>query len=383
MSQKIHILHIITRLDPGGSSTNTLETVRRLDKNRFEVDLIAGRTNDPAGGVGEFIRRHGISCVFMDDLVRDIHLWRDLKAFFELYGLIRRGGYDIVHTHSSKAGILGRWAARCAGVKYIVHTPHGHVFYGYFSSLTTRVFVLIERITALITTKLIALTHKGIREHLEFKVGRSDKWSAVPSGIDMTMFVHDPADRAAIRAEYGIKSDDLLFVSVTRLDPIKGNHVLVEAFASVVSDLPSVRLLIVGSGSEEAKLEARVKELGLEGKIIFAGYRPRVESFLSAADVFVLASLNEGMGRSVVEAMAAGLPVIASSTGGVPELVDDDVEGYLVEPGDSQSLALAMWRMADDRETRIRMAAAARSKAGERFSIETMVRTIEEVYEKF
>lgn len=382
MTKKKRILHVITRLDPGGSTINTLETVARLDRSRYEVELVSGFTRDPSKEAAGFVARHRISCRYVNSLRRDVHLWRDLCAFIILVGIMRRGKYDMVHTHSSKAGILGRWAARMAGVKCIVHTPHGHVFYGYFSSRATRFFAGLESVTARITDKLVALTARGIEEHLTFGVGTRAQWTAIPSGIDLGKFSYDAQEGLRVRQSLGIAADALVFVTVARLDPVKGHIFLLKAMAGITSLYPSARLIIVGDGSERKILEEALQDLGLTEHVFLVGNKRNVPAFLSAGDVFLLGSLNEGMGRAAVEAMASGLPLIVSRVGGLTELIEDGKEGFLVEPGNSRAFAASMRTLAADKTLRKTMSDQAMLKADRKFSIRTMIRSIETLYEE-
>ncbi len=380
-NKKQKVLHIITRLDPGGSTINTLETVARLDPGQYEADLVVGRTQDPRGAALEFIRAKGIRCRFVPELVRDVHPWCDLRALLALYGIIRRGRYDIVHTHSSKAGILGRWAAFFAGVRKIVHTPHGHIFYGYFSPGVTSVFIRMERFSARITRRLIALTEKGIEEHLACSVGRPGQWVAVPSGIDVDAFAPSDIARREVRREFGFNDEDIVCVCVARLDPVKNNAMLIAALADVIRDQPQVRLLLVGEGPEREALAIEADMRGLKGRVVFAGFRNDVARALNAGDIFVMASRNEGMGRAALEAMATGLPVIVSRTGGLPAIVADGREGLLVAAADKAAWAQAIRLLAATPELRRKMAEAARMRVSDHFSIARMVRRIEEVYQ--
>ncbi len=376
------ILHIITRLDAGGSATNTIETVTRLDKTRYEVFLISGRSYDPDGRIARELKDRGIDCVFIDDLRRDINLWHDIKAFVRLYRIIAMGGYDLVHTHSSKAGILGRWAAWLAGVKRIVHTPHGHIFYGYFNRPLTLFFILLERATALITDRIICLTDIGVEDHLRFKVAGKQKFVTIYSGIDINLFRQScPQDIDKLKEGLGIDRDDFVFGTVTRLEPVKGNRFLISAFARILSKFQDLKLLIIGDGSQRSALEKQCQEFGISEHVVFAGIREDIPSLLYIMDVFILPSLNEGMGRAVIEAMACGRPVIASATGGLPELLRDGIDGVLVPPADVQRLAEAMKEFVSNPDKVKIMGESARQRAGDRFSIERMIEDVEKLYD--
>ncbi len=378
--KKIKVLHIITRLDPGGSTTNTLETVARLDRSVYEVDLVAGRTQDPLGMAADFIARHGIHCRYVNDLVRDVHPWKDGAAFIRLVRLIRDGKYDIVHTHSSKAGILGRWAAHVAGVKKIVHTPHGHVFYGYFSKIVTRVFLEVERCSARITAKLVALTPKGVEEHLSLGVGKPDQWVSIPSGIDHEAFRLSIGARAVYRQLLGLEDQDIVLVCAARLEAIKNHKVLIDMLPHLQKGHAGVKLVLLGDGEAKDELAQYARAAGVSGRVIFAGFRHDVALTFSACDIFVMASLNEGMGRSVLEAMAIGLPVVVSRVGGLPAIVTDGVDGILLSPTDVDGWVKAVSSLIADPALRLRLSRAAKKRVNDQYGVVRMVKDIEKVY---
>ncbi|MBF0571562.1 MAG: glycosyltransferase family 4 protein [Candidatus Omnitrophica bacterium] len=380
---KIKVLHIITRLDRGGSSINTIETVSRLDPNKFEAFLISGCTNDPDGSIEASLKMKNIRYVFFTDLQREISVWKDIKAYFKLYNFIKRGRFDIVHTHSSKAGILGRWAAKYAGVKRIIHTPHGHIFYGYFGPIQTALFIWLERTTALITDKIITLTNRGKQEHIDFKIAACDKFVTIYSGIDpqaKTVF-NSQEKKEQFKEQWHIPQKSFIFGYVGRLDPIKGISYLVDAISRMVRQYPQSHLLLVGDGSERQKLRQKSDALGLNNHISFVGFQKEPDRFIECMDVFVLASLNEGMGRAILEAMAYGKPVIATKVGGVPELVEDGLSGLLVPARDTDAFVAAMIRLIKDRELLQGMGGQAKVRVGDNFSLDKMVRDIEHLYE--
>jgi glycosyltransferase involved in cell wall biosynthesis len=379
---KKKVLHIITRLDKGGSSTNTLWTVALLPPERYDVTLLSGRTSDPRGEVAQFIRTHGLRVIFVDELRREIHPWLDLKALVRITGIIRRGKYDVVHTHCSKGGILGRWAAFLAGVRGIVHTPHGHIFYGYFGRLQTLGFLWVERVTALVTRRIITLTGIGKEEHVKLGIAPPEKFTAIPSGIDMDLFKPDPGTVQGKRQELSIPRDAQLVGTVARLDPVKGVGFLIEAMNSVCRELPQARLLVVGDGSEKAAYEKMVRDLGMARSVIFTGFAEDVAVLLGSMDVFVLPSLNEGMGRVILEAMACRKPVIASCVGGIPELVQDGVTGLLVPPADPQALSLAILALLRSPGKAGTLAENGYRSLGERYTLAAMVKTIDGLYQE-
>ena len=379
---KLRVLHIITRLDPGGSSTNTIETVARLDPERFEVFLISGRTKDDDGTIEASLKARNIAYVFYKDLQREINIGKDIKAFLKLYRFLKDRPFDIVHTHSSKAGVLGRWAAKCAVVPVIIHTPHGHIFYGYFSKWMTTIFIWIERLTARITDKIITLTQRGKEEHVHFKIAPPDKFVTIHSGIDINPKVSHQELKAHLKKQWVLNEGYFIFGSVGRLDPIKGTSYLIEAMALLVKKYPKSQLLLVGEGSQRERLKKQCINLGLGAFVKFTGYQKDPAPFIEIMDVFILPSLNEGMGRVILEAMTYGKPVIATKVGGIPELVEDGKNGILVNPQDPHALAQAMIRLANDKPLLDRMSHEAILKVGDQFNINRMVRDIEDLYQQ-
>jgi len=377
---KIKVLHIITRLDPGGSSTNTIETMARLNPGRFDPFLISGRTKDADGSIDALLKSKAIKYAFFPDLQREIQPWKDIKAFIQLYRFIKKGHFDIVHTHSSKAGVLGRWAAKCAGVPIIIHTPHGHVFYGYFSKVLTSFFIWVERFTARITDKIITLTNRGKKEHIDFKIGPAEKFVRIYSGIDVNPKRNHPELKIHLKKQWVLGDGYFIFGSVGRLDPIKGTTYLIDAMARVIKAHPRTQLLLVGDGSEKEKLQRKCAALGLQAVVKFTGFQKDPTPFIEIMDVFVLASLNEGMGRVILEAMTYGKPVIATGVGGIPELVEDGKNGFLVPPQNAEALSDAMIKLIGHRKLLEEMAIQAKIKVGAQFDLDKMVKDIESVY---
>lgn len=383
MGQKIKILHIITRLDHGGSSTNTIETVSRLDKEKYSVDLVSGKTHDPSGQIKGTLEQKGINFRFFDELRREINPWFDILALFKIYAVIKKEDYDLIHTHSSKAGILGRWAAKLAGTRLIVHTPHGHVFHGYSGPVLTKIFIWLEQITAKITDKIITLTDKGRDEHLHYKIAPPSKFVTIHSGIELDQFKH-PVDVQRVKAQLNIPEGVFLFGSVTRLDPVKGTDILIKAMAEMCERFPLARLMIVGEGHEETKLKEQCENLKISDKVIFTGYQKNVVDFIHMMDVFILPSFNEGMGRVIIEAMACGKPVIASRTGGIPALIEYEQEGILVSPGDATELAGAMADLISSLDKGSSIGQKGKAKvfdaANDNYSLASMLSRIEALY---
>jgi len=262
--------------------------------------------------------------------VSDIAAWRQIRELLAQ-------GFDVFHTHTSKAGALGRLAARHASM-VVVHTPHGHIFHGYFGWLMTASFITVERRLAGSCDALVALTAAERDDHLALGIGRSSQWRVIHSGVDVDGLARQ------IEAWREVHGDKAAWdaISVGRLTPIKGMDRLIHAWAVVCRERPDARLAIVGDGEERNRLEAMCRELGVEANVHFAGWSDPVP-FLAAARCFALLSHNEGMGRAVVEAFAAGLPCVVSDVCGLRELVTTDC-GVVVDADDTQAVAVALLR---------------------------------------
>jgi glycosyltransferase involved in cell wall biosynthesis len=289
--------------------------------------------------------------------------------------------WDVVHTHTSKAGILGRWVARRQAVPAIVHTPHGHVFYGYYGAAVTGVFIRLERRAARWCHRLVALTAADRDDHLRFGVGSPAQWRIVHSGVDFAPLDTVEKTPQQIRAELGIEATDLVVATLGRLTAVKGQGDLVRAFAEILPQIPQARLLLIGDGEEEAALRRLAAETGAAPRTVFSGWRQDVGDVLRAADIFVLPSHNEGMGKALVEAMYLARPVVATEVGGIPELITDDVEGLLVPPRDPPRLAQVLRRLAVEGEVRRRLGQQAARRA-QAYSSAGMVCQLSELYEE-
>lgn len=384
----LKVLHIITRFDKGGSAENTFQTVYGLDKARYEVVLAAG------AGVNErdaeslateeniaAVQAAGARLLFVRHLVRELNPFLDMAAFFSLCGIIRREKPDIVHTHTSKAGFLGRWAAWLCRVPVIMHTPHGHVFWGYFKPAKTRLFIVLERLTARITDAFIMLTPQEMKDHLALRIAPEEKFTVIHSGVDLGKFDYEKFrfDNQK-RTLPEVHENKVVIGTVGRLTAIKGQDVLLRALAELRQAGQEVFLVLLGEGERRNELEDLARRLKISGNICFLGWRPDVAAVMSSFDIFCLPSLNEGMGKVVVEAMAMGLPVIASDIGGIKDLVHNGENGLLVPPGDAQALAHALALLCRDPGKRRRMGAAGRLVAP-LYSAEEMTKKIELLYE--
>ncbi len=382
------VIHVVTRLDYGGSAKNTMLTALGHDRAQFEPLVVAGYPGcwDAQGGQAATeencrqLEQAAIRWMMLPSLTREVHPLKDVQALWQLFCLFRREKPALVHTHTSKAGVLGRVAAWVARVPVIVHTPHGHVFYGHFGPFRSWLFLQIELVLSAITDRLIALTEAERQEHLDRGVGKADRFSVVPSGIDRERF-----RRARVQGKrqpdwFGCPPDALVLGSVGWLTDIKGHEYLIEAVAKLKQDFPSLHLVIIGSGDRHEALLQQAELAGLCDAVHLLGHRDDVEVCLAGMDLFVLPSLNEGMGRALIEAMAAGLPVIASRVGGIPAVISHEQTGLLVAPGDAGALAEALRRFLDRPEWAGQLGLAASRSVDSRYGSASMVHAIESIF---
>jgi len=379
-SSKPRVLHIITRLDPGGSATNTLKSVERLREHGFDTALAYGVTDDPGGSLKARLLKIGVPVFFLRHLVRDISPRHDLLAIKDIKKLLRQEHFDLVHSHTSKAGVFGRMAARACRLP-AVHTPHGHIFYGYFGPALTNIFVMVERRMARHTARIISLTDTETRESLENGIGRREQYITIHSGVPLSDFRRIPVETGAgFRARVGIPADAFLFVSAGRLVQVKGFDLLLRGFAGSDFGQRQVFLAIAGDGEQRKMLETMAGDLGISARLRFAGELPDIRALLSAGNTFILASRNEGMGRVFVEAMAAELPVIGTAVGGIPTLIKDGVTGLLVPPEMPDAMARAMERIVSDNDLRVRLGRQSSEAVYPEYDEGTMIEKLAMVY---
>jgi glycosyltransferase involved in cell wall biosynthesis len=381
------ILHIITRLDMGGSAQNTLHTCNELSEKYDKVlihglSLESGMTDLEKKVVEEGIetaKNQGVKVVLLPSLVRSIRPFKDLKALFALVWLIVKEKPDIVHTHSSKGGLLGRLAAKLCGVTPIVHTPHGHVFYGHFGPVASKVFLWIERIFSKFTDRLVALTHGEKDDYIAMSVCSPEKLLTIHSGVDIQQFLHTNGNLAEKKRSLGLGPKEPVIGFVGWLLPIKGPEYLLKAMDYIWPEQPETTLVMVGKGDLDVDLRAEALRKNVNGKVKFLGWRQDIHELMPVFDIFVLPSLNEGMGRVLVEAMAAGKPVVASRVGGIPDLVRDGETGHLVPPADEKALADAILKLLKDSDQAKLMGQRGKEWCRQ-FSLEAMIAKLDDLY---
>ncbi|MBN1445226.1 MAG: glycosyltransferase family 4 protein [Candidatus Omnitrophica bacterium] len=378
------ICHVITRLVVGGAQENTIFTVNGLKEKGYDVDLVSGPTTGPEGSLEKQVNTEkGISLIIVKELVRNINPVYDIICLFKLIILFRKKRYDIVHTHSAKAGILGRIAAKIACRKTaIIHTVHGLSFHEFQSPLRNILYITAEKIAAIFTDRFICVGGVMKEKSLRAGIGREGEYSIVYSGFDIRPYVEADRHREFKRKSLGIKDNEKVIGMVGRLYHLKGQEYLMEAFAEVVKEHPDTKLLIVGDGILRADLEAFAKENNISRKVIFTGLVPpsEIPGFISAMDILVHTSLREGLPKAVAQGFAGGRPVLAFDVDGAKELVVNDKTGYLIPPKDTSLLTGKINFLLKNPGISYKMGENGRDVVSNLFPVEKMVGSIEKIY---
>ena len=366
---RIRIAHIITRMDRGGAPDIVRLLVERLDPQRFEVTLIYGMTRQPSEATSRLLVVEGQQAHMVPSLRRAVNPFLDVPAFLALSRILKREGFDIVHPHTAKAGVLGRIAARMAGARAVIHSPHGHDFYGYFGRLGSLLVVWAERFAARYCDRIHVLTQLEKEEMLRRRICPEGKIQVIASGVSLDSCVVKQGGGAVLCVGF-----------VGRLEPVKGPDYFVDAAAAVARGFANVKFLVVGDGSLRPALEARSRALGLYGAMRFAGWVEDIDAVLAKIDVLVVPSRNEAVGRVILEAAARGIPSVAARVGGTPEVVRDKETGLLVAPRDVSGLAAGVLCLLKDGALRWKMGAEASAWVRREHSDSKMIAEFERLY---
>jgi glycosyltransferase involved in cell wall biosynthesis len=375
-SRRPKVVHLITRLELGGAQQNTLYCVEHHDRSRFSVGLWAGeggRLDDRARAVP------GADVRILPWIVHPVAPLHDAAAVWRLASML--DGVDLLHTHSSKAGILGRAAARLAGVAGVVHTVHGWSFHSAQPRLVHRAYVEAERAAARVTDRIVCVSRADRERGLASGIGHASQYRILRSGIDPSLYAVTDEARARARRAIGAKPDEIVVGSIANFKPQKAPLDFVEAARLARARDPRLRFVMAGDGESRPAVERAIAAANLAGCVKLLGWRDDVPELLAALDLFLLTSLFEGLPRTVLQAMAASVPVVATDTGGVAEVVIDGETGRLVPPGNPAAAADAVVALAAAAGLRVRLAAAARSQLTAEFDIRLMVRDLEDVYD--
>lgn len=382
-SRPIRVLHIITRMIVGGAQENTLLSVVGLDAMpEYDVDFISGIDK---GKEGEMLSqaRETTNLIIVPEMGRSINPFSDVVAFWKLYKLIKKGRYHIVHTHSSKAGVLGRIAAWLAGTPIIVHTLHSLVFHDYQPWIINRTWRLVKKICARVTDYYISVSEIIVQKAVAANIAERERFRTIYSGMELDWFLNAKFDADKVKQEFGIPLDTPVVGKIARLFPLKGHDQLMDAAPEIVKRIPNVRFFLIGDGILLEHLQKRADEYGILENFVFAGLidRTRIPEMIAAMDVVVHTSLREGLARVLPQALAMGKPCVSFDIDGAPEVVIDDYTGYLVKAFDNVSLADRIAYLLENDELRRQLGENGRKHVDPNFRTEKMVADISEVYQ--
>lgn len=374
----VKVLHIVTQLEFGGAQWSTLEMLTHLDRERFAPTLLSSD-----GWLAQRAQRiPGLSVILWSSLHRDIHPVADGRTLVKLVSFIRRGGYRLVHTHSSKAGILGRWAAHLAKAPVVVHTVHGWGFHAFQRPWARRFYQGLERRTSRITDGLIVVSERDHQTAVRLGIGSPPQHRLIRYGIAMERFGRHGTPQASVRQALGLEPHRPVVGTVACLKPQKAPLDFLKACSLIHQQVPTAQFVLVGDGVLRPQVEQLRRRLGLEHALHLLGWRDDVPDLLAAMDLFVLASRWEGFPIVCLEAMAAGLPVVATTAGGIPELITDGRTGWLVPVAQPGRLAQAAVQLLQNPDLRRQMGEAGRTSLNGGYTLERMVRTTEQFYEE-
>jgi len=378
MSKKIKLLHVITHLPIGGAQDNTLYTVELLNKDKYDISLSCNLN-------GELVSRakkvKHLKLYDVPNLRREVSIINDIRAFLYLYKLIKKENFTIIHTHSSKAGFLGRVAAMLNKTPIVIHTIHGFAFHDYMNSFKKNIFIYLEKLSAKWTHGLVTVSNLNKKKVVDLGIAPIEKLKNIYSGIDLTLFINEKNDQ--FRKELNLDSNHLLLGSVGRLSNQKDPITMIEAFCIVIKRFPNAHLTLVGEGELRDEILIKIDQLQLNGRVHLTGNKNDPWKIYHSLDLFIMSSIYEGLGRSITEALSCGVPVVCTSVEGVPEIVRDNETGILVPPKDPGALATGIINSLNDMDNAKKMAEEGRKFVNENFDVNKMVDDIDSLYDTF
>ncbi len=379
------MLRVIARLNVGGPALHVAYLTAGLADRGYDTTLVAGTVGRGEESMAFVAEAKGVRIEVIEDLGREISPLRDTRAALRLAQLIRRERPTILHTHTAKAGAVGRLAAVLAGrarPPIVVHTFHGHVLRGYFNRVATLGFRTLEWALARVSTKLIAVSPEVRDDLVRLGVAPASKFAIIRLGIELDQRVGDRnGARAETRRVLGLSGDPFVVGWVGRMTAVKRTDLVVRAFRALVDDRGvDARLLLVGDGPDRDDLERLAHDLGVIKRCLFLGYQEDVARFYDAIDVLFLPSVNEGTPVSVIEALAASRPAVATRVGGTPDVIRDGIDGFLVDSADPGALADRLAELAADAPRRAEMGETGRARVLQRYSVERLVDDVDHLY---
>ena len=378
--KKIKVLRIITRLCVAGAPIHTVLLNAKVDQQKYQSYLLSGRIESYESDMSYFADRYGIKPIYINSMGRKLSPLRDLKALWEIIKIINQIKPDIVHTHTAKAGMLGRIAAKLMGVKIIIHTFHGNVFKGYFNKFMTAFFIFIEKKLAIISDKIIAISNQQKQEILDLGITNEKKINIIPLGFDFENVIPSLSDIGKFRKKYSIPQEAKLIGIIGRLAPIKNHKLFIDIAERLLKKYDNLFFSIIGDGELNGYLQGEINRRNLNDKIIITGVIKNLKSVYADLDLVLLTSNNEGTPVAIIEAMACRKIVMTTKVGGVVDIVENGVNGFCFQKGDSDSFVkkIEFWLMNDiDNEL---MKDTASKMAFKRFNYKRLKNDIESMY---
>jgi len=383
-TRKIKVLRIIARLNIGGPALHTILLSEGLDKNRFETVLVCGLPDKSEGDMTYLADKKKISPLVISELGRGLSAYKDTVAFWKLLYLIKREKPDIIHTHTAKAGTLGRLAGMCYNLFsgkqrcVLIHTFHGHVLHSYFNRIKSAFFVWIEKILAIFTNKIVAISEKLKQELIGFKIANSEKIVIIPLGLELQRYL-DIDDRSSVDRDY--KTVGI----IGRLVPVKNHKMFLDAVKEIKDigkSREKVKFFIVGDGFLRGELENYARKLGVSEDVSFTSWVKDLVDIYRDLDIVTVSSLNEGTPLALIEAQAAACPCVATKVGGVADVIEEGRSGFLVPSQDTKAFSQAIIKLLNNPQMMRQMGAYGRSKAKDRFSSTRLISDTEKLYDQ-
>ena len=379
----VKVVNVVTRLSIGGVAHHVTNLMRGLDPTQYEQQLVCGFEGAGERSMRDVIQAQGVTPILIPRLVGNPRLSiADGAAFAHILRFFRRHRPVIVHTHTSKAGLLGRLAARLTGIPIVVHTFHGLVLKGHYGRLKSSGVRAVERWLAGFSDRLITVSSEDKKDLLAYRIAPTHKIEVIPVGLELDHFIDGRSRRGVLHRELGLDPANRLIGIVGRIAPVKNHRLFFDAMARVLAECSTRHVVVVGDGDLRPAMERYVREIGIADRVSFLGWRYDLPQVYTDLDVVVISSNNEGTPVTAIEAMAAGRPVVATRVGGLPDVISDGETGYLVPPGNVERLASAVERVLSDGETAERLRRKARDSVRHKFVVDRLATDIDLLYRR-
>ena len=380
-AKKLKICHLITRMIIGGAQENTLFSCRGQIENGHQVTLTTGPTTGPEGKLLEEQKVDGLQVDIFPNMIRALNPMKDFKAYIDLKKYFKEQKFDVVHTHASKAGIIGRAAAWAAKVPAVIHTVHGPAFHRYEKPWKNKLYISAEKYAAKRCHKIVCVADAMTNQFLEAGISKPEMYQTVYSGMNLDDYLQLDSDKS-IRKKYDIPDDAVVIGKIARLFELKGHEFLIQAAKRLIDKNDKVHILLIGDGLLRSEIENEIKSLGIEKNFHFSGLIPprEVPIHTAAMDIVCHLSLREGLPRAVVQGLAAEKPVVAYNLDGAPEVVFNDETGYICPAESVDEVTVALEKLVNSEDLRRKLGQAGRKLVSEKFAWQKMVDDLELIY---